>query len=257
MLAVDIGNSRVKWALFVDGLIKENGSSDYNHENFENKLDLICLPDTNMSVMVSCVAGDELKNRFEKWAGKTTYADIEFAITRNKQSGVVNSYLNPEKMGVDRWLAMMAAFRECGEILQGELICVIDCGTAITFDVLNANGEHQGGLIMPGYQVMIQSLVQGANNIKNEKIMNLEELEYTGLGNSTADALAKGCGQIIVQGITGIISSYQKESISKLRCLVTGGDGYWVSSALTIENVYDPFLVLKGLNIASTNQSSK
>lgn len=256
MLAIDIGNSRIKWALFIDGLIKEDGSSGYSYEDFENKLELSCLPDVAETVMVSCVAGDELKGRFEKWASKNAYTNIEFAITCNQQHGIVNSYLRPEKLGVDRWLAMVAAYREC-EAKQDELICVIDCGTAITIDVLNSGGVHQGGLIMPGYQVMIQSMFQGAKNIKNEKKSFLEVSHSAGLGNSTADALVKGCSQIIVQGISGIISGYQKESTSILRCIVTGGDGCWISSALTIENVYDPFLVLKGLNIVSTNQNSK
>ena len=256
MLAVDIGNSRIKWAIFHGDLIKDSGSSAYSHENFENELDSSCLPDSLDSVMVSCVAGESIKNRFEKWGHKKSYTSIDFAISHKRQNGIVNSYLQAEKMGVDRWLAMVAAFREYASN-ESELICVIDCGTAITLDVLSSDGEHKGGLIMPGYQVMIQSLVQGTENIKQEKKGVLEETKCTGLGNSTVDALVKGCGQIIVQGLSGIIDSYQKESAPGLCCILTGGDAQWVSAALAIENVHDPFLVLKGLNVVSKNQDAK
>ena len=256
MLAVDIGNSRIKWAIFLDGIIKENGSCDYNHDNFENQLDLFSVVISANSVIVSCVAGELLKNRFEKWANTNAYTSIEFAKTQNKQHGIVNAYLQPEKLGVDRWLAMVAAVREC-DAIGDELICVIDCGTAITLDVLNASGEHQGGLIIPGYQTMIKALVQGAENIKNEKEIVFRESQMSGLGNNTADALARGSRQIIVQGISAIIGGYQKASSEKLHCFVTGGDAHWVSVALTIENIYDPFLVLKGLNLVSTKQGVK
>ena len=256
MLAVDIGNSRFKWALFHGDQIRNSGSSVYSYENFEDMLNSSCMPDSPENVMVSCVAGEGIKDQFVKWGRKKSYANIDFAVTYKKQNGVVNSYLQPEKMGVDRWLAMLAAFREYASN-EIEFICVVDCGTAITLDVLRSDGLHQGGLIMPGYQVMIQSLVQGTENIQHEKKNVLEEAKYAGLGSSTADALVKGCGQIIVQGLSGIINSYQKDPASDLCCILTGGDAQWVSSELAIENIHDPFLVLKGLNIVSKKQGAK
>lgn len=254
MLTIDIGNSRIKWALVEGGLIKENGCLDYNADNIETQLEKACLPKSVTSAAVSCVASEKIKSRFKKWADENGLTNVEFAVTRDKQNGVVNSYQNSAKMGVDRWLAMVAAFNKY-EALKGDLICVIDCGTAITFDVLDFSGKHLGGLIMPGYQTMIQSLIKGTENIKNEKKVIYKPLQKPELASSTGDALVKGCSQIIVQGISGIIESYQKNTRTKLHCLVTGGDGEWVSSALTVDNEYDPFLVLKGLHLVSVNKN--
>lgn len=254
MLTVDIGNSRIKWALFSGGLIKESGCLDYTAENIEAQLDSVCLPKSVSSVAVSCVAGEKIKSRFKTWADQNDLANIEFAVTRDKQHGVVNSYQDPAKMGVDRWLAMVAAYNKC-KTLTGNLICVIDCGTAITFDVLDFGGKHQGGLIMPGYQTMIQSLIKNAENIKNNnKIVSPPQITSE-LACSTSDALVNGCSQIIVQGISGIVNGFQKKSSAKLHCLVTGGDAEWVSSALTVDHEYDPYLVLKGLYLVSVNEN--
>jgi len=256
MLTVDIGNSRIKWALFSGGLIKEHGSLDYVLENIETQLDEICLPESVTSTVVSCVAGEKIKSQFKRWAGQNDLTNIKFSVTRDKQNGVVNSYHDPAKMGVDRWLAMVAAFNQC-DSKNGDLICVIDCGTAVTFDVLDSSGKHQGGLIMPGYQTMIQSLIKGAENIKSEEKTVYNTPQNSGLASSTSEALVKGCSQIIVQGISGIINSYQNKSPAKLHCFVTGGDGEWVSSALTVDNIYAPFLVLQGLYTVSVNENEK
>jgi len=253
MLTVDIGNSRIKWALFSGGLIKENGCLDYAADNIESQLDKARLPKSITSVVVSCVAGEKIKSQFKRWAGHNGFTSIEFAVTRDKQNGVVNSYQDPAKMGVDRWLAVLAAFDK-GEALKDDLICVVDCGTAITIDVIGFSGKHLGGLIMPGYQTMIQSLVKNTENIKNENKVIFTPTQNSELASSTSDALVKGCSQIIVQGISGIISSYQKKTPAAIHCLVTGGDGEWVSPALTVDNVYDPFLVLKGLHLVSVNE---
>ncbi|MCW8935951.1 MAG: type III pantothenate kinase [Gammaproteobacteria bacterium] len=254
MLTVDIGNSRIKWALFSGGLIKENGCFDYTLENFEAQLDVAGLPDSATSLMVSCVAGEKIRSRFEQWVSQNILTSVEFAVTRSIQNGVVNSYQNPEKMGVDRWLAMLAAFNKC-HAQKDELICVIDCGTAITFDALDSRGKHLGGLIMPGYQTMLQSLMKSAENIKHDKSAVYLEPKIAGLASSTNDALIMGCSQIILQGISGIINGYKNKSSAKLHCLVTGGDGRWVSSALTVDNVYDPYLVLQGLYIVSVKEN--
>ncbi len=64
--------------------------------------------------------------------------------------GITNGYNDPSKLGIDRWLAILGAATQ----FKGQNLCVFNCGTAITMDIVTANGEHQGGLIFPGVQLL-------------------------------------------------------------------------------------------------------
>jgi len=256
MLAIDIGNSRFKWAMFSGDVILCHGAFEYRFENFQSRLNSAELPYTTDLVMISSVADKELNNMFIKWLKENSYKDFSFAETRSEQCKVINSYKTPTNMGVDRWLAMIAAFRICSAKTD-ELICVVDCGTAITLDVLSAQGRHMGGLILPGYRTMIQSLVRKASNIQGFDDTKYDTFLASGLAVSTQEAISKGCSQLIIGGVSGIISSQQKKSAGKIHCIITGGDGEWLSGALTCSNLYNPFLVLQGLRFTSTNIKNK
>jgi len=252
MLAIDIGNSRLKWGMFSGDIILCHGAFAYKYDNFENGLNNAGLPYTTDMVMISSVADSGLNDLLIKWLMSNHYKDFSFAKTQSEQCGITNSYKTPSNMGVDRWLAMIAAFN-LSNAESDELVCVVDCGTAITLDVVSAQGQHIGGLILPGYQTMMQSLAKSANNIQDFEDSGCSALMSQGLATSTQEAISKGCAQLIVGGVSGIISGQHKKSGRKIHCIVTGGDGGWVSESLTCSNSYNPFLVLQGLSITSTN----
>jgi type III pantothenate kinase len=253
MLTIDIGNSRIKWALFDAGVIQQHGVLSYDDKNLEVKLTGARLPDDTNGVAISCVAKSEIKARFVTWLEDNNAADFWFVETRAKQCGIINSYDSPECMGVDRWLAMIAAYNNF-DARGGSGLCVIDCGTAITLDFIGREGMHLGGLIMPGYQTMLDSLFKDAANIQRVTEGYRENIQ-SGLASSTQDAVIKGCTQLIVGGVTGVIQQFEKKSEHKLNCVVTGGDGGWVSKALTCTSSYNPWLVLEGLNLAFTEKN--
>jgi len=267
MIAVDIGNSRVKWALFNAGEIVEHGVFAYTKDavkkDFELKLCEANLPKFASSIVVSCVAGADIKQRFIDWLKENNFTEWRFAETRSKQCAIVNAYKDPAKMGVDRWLAMIAAFDLC-DAKNNELICVIDCGTAITLDILNAQGVHIGGLIMPGYQTMVQSLIKQTGNIESFEQIGFNHAQNSGLACSTQDAILKGCSQLVSGGVAGVLQRQLTEEITKVNCVVSGGDGQWLTDALTTDRQpremtgvtiqasdYRPFLVLQGLYLSS------
>jgi len=267
MIAVDIGNSRVKWALFNAGEIVKHGvftyTKDIDKHDFENKLCEENLPKSSSSIVVSCVAGVDIKQRFSRWLKENDFAECRFAETQSKQCAIVNAYKDPAKMGVDRWLAMIAAFDLC-DAKNGELICVIDCGTAITLDVLDVQGAHIGGLIMPGYQTMVRSLFAQTGNIESFEQMGFNHAQNSGLACSTRDAIIKGCSQLVAGGVADVLKRQLAEGVTKIHCVVSGGDGQWVADELDTdeqvreitgaavrESYYRPFLVLQGLYLSS------
>ena len=258
MLAIDIGNSRIKWALFEGDDIQDHGAFEYNYNDLEKTLDGERLPSTTEIVQISCVARNELKNRIIKWLGLNDYNEFSFAETQSKQCNVINSYEIVSNLGVDRWLAMIAAYNLSDS--KSNITCVVDCGTAVTLDMIDAKGVHLGGLIMPGYSTMVKSLVRDTGNLVglNEMVTVLGGNEKVGVGiaTSTNEAVFKGCMQLLIEGVSGIIEKYQMESEEKMSCVVTGGDGKRVSDALICANTYNPFLVLQGLRIVSTKNET-
>jgi len=256
MLAIDIGNSRIKWAVFKNNKIQHSGVFEYDVAHLDDAINHANLPVNVKTIAVSCVANADVKNRINKCLSEKISKPVQFAKTQSAQCGVTNSYALPDNMGVDRWLAMIAAFN-LYKIKSDEALCVIDCGTAITFDVLNAQGVHAGGLIMPGYQTMVQSLLKETSNIQQAAGAGIAESfasMQSGLASSTKQAVSKGCAQLVAGGLSSLIDRQKKESSVKLRCIITGGDGQWLSDALNYENTYHPFLVLQGLNIATVSE---
>jgi len=256
MLAIDIGNSRVKWALFEGEKIQRHNVFSYNKINFENALNSSELANLQHKVRVSCVAGEAIKSRLYLWLKANKFTDIEFAVTLAQQCEVINSYAEPAKMGVDRWLAMLAA-KALFNDSEPASICIIDCGTAITLDILSQHGKHLGGLIFPGYQTMLTSLGLSTGNINSEEVSPLNASLNCGLGVSTREAVAKGCAQVISGGVNSIMNKQATQSKEKYYCVLTGGDSEWLFGSLSMPVKVEPFLILKGLYLTSLNNSSR
>jgi len=258
MLAVDIGNSRLKWAVFCGEKIQHYGVFAYNENNFEAVLNESGLAGLLKQVHVSCVANEKIKAVFIHWLQRHACTDFEFAATAIQQCGVLNSYSDPAKMGVDRWMAMIAAY-QLHKSGKQSAICIIDCGTAITFDVLNGKGSHVGGLIMPGYQTMTTSLGLTTGNIQATESSELNAALNIGLGVSTSEGVSKGCAQIISGGVMSIMAEVADSINEKMDYVLTGGDGEWLAELIQQKVImevkqqvkFEPFLVLQGLYCSS------
>ena len=167
MLAIDIGNTRIKWALYKNGQILVRNAVGYDRVTLEVVLNGEKLPVASNRVLISNVAGDQIKLQVTRFLEAHKCDDYSFVKTQSLQCSVSNSYDVVENMGVDRWLAMIAAYHSP---LRGsqEAVCVVDCGTAITLDVVGSDGKHLGGLIMPGFQTMYKSLMKQTGDISSE-----------------------------------------------------------------------------------------
>ena len=121
---------------------------------------------------------------------------------------------------------------------------MIDCGTAITLDVVDRNGFHQGGLIMPGLGLMEHSLLQNTSGI--EKTQG----EVKDLAKDTASAVSSGCMQLVASGLTQLINHYLSK-YPGLVCVITGGDAENVMQFMKCDCALDKDLILYGLNLIS------
>lgn len=159
-LLVDIGNTQIKYVFQstdVRGALSEVAYLDYDIF----KQALITTHFSNVTeVIVANVKGDAILTAISSWASKNKIAFLE--VHSQKQAcGVYSSYQQPERLGVDRWLAMIAAH----QLYPQQNVLIIDAGTATTIDLLAADGKHCGGWIMPGVQTMFDSLLSNTQKI--------------------------------------------------------------------------------------------
>lgn len=244
MLTIDIGNSRVKWALFEAEIIIRQGVFAYERSCFAEALVTEQLPIQNNAVFVSNVAGIEIEQIMTHALLSTGCEKYEFVKTRNEQCGITNGYMRPLSLGVDRWLAMIAAYHSTNR-KSVHNICVIDCGTAVTVDIVNTSGHHLGGYIAPGYQAMQSVLSQRTSDIETTTRLVPEVLEPAG---TTEEAIERGCMQFLYAGVQAMLKQCVGEAPS-VDVFITGGDAVALLRFMQeeVDVIHDPLLVNRGL----------
>ena len=135
---------------------------------------------------------------------------------------------------------MVAAYH-----LEAGAVCVIDCGTAVTVDVVDADGRHQGGAIMPGKKMMLNALNTKTSRIHASAITNSAQW----LGQDTDSCVGAGLLQATLGMIERIAMHYAVHDKRGVSCLITGGDAQDYANGLSIPCRYEPDLVLIGLAI--------
>lgn len=243
ILTIDIGNSRVKCALFHNNVMVRHYVFSYGLETIESCLELACLPLDADKVIISNVAGGEVEVALTSFLDNAGCSDYQFAASQSEQCGVINAYAEYTALGVDRWLAMIAGFNH-PDRKQGQAVCVVDCGTAMTFDVVDNKGRHLGGLISPGFKLMQSMLNNKTSHIKVNTELGLLEDEW--LSHTTSDAVGQGCARLLVGGVSSMLKQCINEQ-EDVFCVVTGGDGGWVADALEVKVLQEPLLVNQGL----------
>ncbi len=236
-ILVDIGNTRLKWAT-VQGNEYEHGIPLlHQHKKFQLELHNLWsdLKDTPKILAISCVGKYELVLLIQEVA-KQLWPEIEFFIpsVTKKNLGVKNGYRQPEKLGLDRWLALIAV-REKVQMPA----CIIDCGTAITIDFIDANGQHLGGIICPGLLLMKQSLAESTEQLPFSVRQSL-----LGLANHTRGGIYSGTMYAVLGMIEKILSTQDRRGT---KVFLTGGDAEMISQELPMEHTIEPHLVLQGL----------
>lgn len=243
ILLVDIGNTRIKWAWLQAGGICRADAIVHGQKRIDILLmkALQELPKPT-GICLASVGSKALRLQFIE-ATKYLWPNIilqEIHTVKNAH-GISNLYSEPEKLGVDRWLAMLAAYHH-----YSAAVCVVDCGTAITLDAVDQHGTHLGGLIMPGFGLMKQVLSQGTADL------NISSEEYNqGLANNTEAAIFNGN----LYAIKGFIESGLAQFRQTVQLILTGGDANFIMKKLKLEAIVDKDLVFKGLALVVDKQA--
>ncbi len=241
ILLVDAGNTRVKWGCMEAGLI------DYRHEWVHKGQELSqlvvmldSLPARPDRMLVCNVAGFDMARTLSQYAEDRLGVRPEFIQVERERFGLKLGYTDPRQLGVDRWVAMIGATAEFHTPL-----CVVDAGTALTIDGVDATGQHLGGVIAAGVALAEQSLNLRTSDIAGKREGSDEEL--TLFMDNTDGAVRAGALFSIVALVEKYVTEMSHRIERRPQVLVTGGDGERVRDKLSIPAQWVPDLVLRGL----------
>lgn len=236
-LLIDIGNTRIKYLLQQKkNSITANNLVNIDYLSFPSLLASDVFSDVS-EVIVANVQGNELINVIEEWAlqGEVSFIQV---YSQSNAFGVSSCYEQPEHLGVDRWLALIAAH----QLYPRENVLIIDAGTAITVDLLAKNGEHIGGWIMPGVQTMFDSLLGNTKKVFAEQ-QNISILSF---GENSSECVNLGIWAMVSGAINNAIAQ-ANETLTLDKVIVTGGNSEQIAKIMSANAEIIPELLFHGL----------
>ena len=209
VLQIDIGNSRIKWRL-MNGHKSLVAGTQATATILSGK-PLVLESVTSVSeVQIASVANPTMVTSLRHQLAERFSASIKMAQVTAKAGGVTCGYKNPQQLGVDRWLAIVAAYHQFPERLL-----VVDAGSAITLDLVSPEGQHQGGYIIPGLRLMNEALRGGTEAVD---VTASDASDLLNPGEDSQQAVNKGCLMAAVAAVEKLASQHP------IRVVVTGGD---------------------------------
>jgi type III pantothenate kinase len=237
ILDLDIGNTRCKWRLseLSSGSTAVGAGPDVERvfsEIIDNKQKVT-------RVRVANVAGPAVADAVAHRARAQWGVTPEFARTERTWGQVRNAYEDVSRLGVDRWLAVCAAWHRIG----GSCL-VIDAGSAITVDYLADSGQHQGGYIVPGLRLLQQSLLKDTADVRFAEDRQDVSVEP---GRNTEQAVKHGTLKMAASFVQAICHEAGQRPGGEAPVLLTGGDAELVQAVVGRGATLVPGLVLEGL----------
>jgi type III pantothenate kinase len=238
ILAIDAGNSRVKWGWCesIDGAIRWSSIATVSLIEFAATSDHInpfsVTHENPSQILISNVAGDGAHQLLVNW---TSIFEAEPVWIRGERErcGVRSLYDRPEQLGPDRWAGLVAARAR----VPRRACLVVQAGTATTVDALSADGEFLGGLILPGVDLMRYVLHEHTGRLP------LQEGRFVRTPQNTVDAIETGCRH----AQAGAVERMHRALGGDGACLVSGGGGRALIERLEVRCEYVENLVLEGI----------
>jgi type III pantothenate kinase len=232
ILAIDAGNTRIKWGLWEDrGFVAQGSILTPRAAELPDALHM--LPRAELAIG-SNVAGATVRAAIEA-ALSPWRLPVSWIVSMAAQCGVISRYENPAQLGTDRWAALVGARARC----SGACV-VVNAGTAVTMDALTAQGVFLGGLILPGLELMARSLAAGTADLP------LQPGRFQPFPVNSVDAIRSGALQAIAGAVDRMIHLLAAQD-APTQLLLSGGAADTIAPILTREYVLAPALVLEGL----------
>jgi len=241
ILELDVGNTRAKWRLIEDvGNIVARGVGRVD-EWLEGDFPADWRGQITSARVASVLAADKEEHLLARIQDRLA---VLCRVARSAEycSGVYNAYPQPQRLGVDRWLALIAAHK-----LASASVMVVDAGTALKVDVVDGAGRHLGGYIVPGSTLMVRALFEGTDRVRFAAGNSLPSLR---LGADTRDCVQNGVAAALVGAVLVAFEQGRMNLGQTPEIYVTGGGGERLHELLNgvgLMSNLEPDLVLDGL----------
>jgi type III pantothenate kinase len=242
--AVDVGNTRLKWALYAEA---RPGAALLQHgAAFLEAIDELAegpwrdLPEPK-AMLGSIVAGEGVRRRTEAQLEELWDVEPRWVVSSAQAGGVTNGYEHPNRLGVDRWVAMIAARQRILERGPPRPALVVMVGTAVTVDAVDTEGRFLGGLILPGFGLMLRALEMGTAGLK------APTGEAVDFPTNTSDALMSGGADAVAGAVERMHRKLTQRCGQAPALIMSGG------AAVKLDSISDlPFetvdtLIFEGL----------
>ena len=229
-LLIDAGNTAIKWRLANAEALLDVGGSVSDVLSLCERVKAEPWGVVGLASVASDSADAELITALTASGARVVHR----ATAQSNCLGLVSSYAEPERMGVDRWLAMLAA-----HVHNEGALCVIDAGTAVTVDLVSAGGAHDGGYILPGADLMRRALSSETDRIH----VGALEAPTIEPGVNTEACVTAGSWRAVLGAVQSITAECPKHL-----ALLTGG-GATTLQDLGLAATYSPDLVMEGLRL--------
>jgi type III pantothenate kinase len=250
LLALDIGNTRLKWALYdtpcVGARLLAHGAQFL--ENIDKLADGDWAEFAQPRWVLGCVvAGDAVRRRVEQ---QLDIWDVhpQWVVSSLQEGGMTNGYDHPGRLGADRWVAMIGARQRVLAMGEPKPCVVVMVGTAVTVEAIDADGQFLGGIILPGHGIMLRALEGGTAGLR---VPTGEVVEFP---TNTSDALTSGGTYAITGAIEHQYRALQARCGEAPLTLVTGGAGWKVAPHMNFPHVLLDSLIFDGLLVLNASR---
>ncbi len=243
LLAIDVGNTRLKWALY-DSPSPQAKMLSHGVQFLENietlaEGDWRDLPPPRF-VLGCVVAGDAVKRRVEE---QMEHWDVspQWVVSSASEAGLINGYDHPARLGSDRWVAMIGAWQRMRCRAVSSPCVLVMVGTAVTVEAIDAQGHFLGGIILPGHGIMLRALESGTAGL------HVPTGEVKDFPTNTSDALTSGGTFAIAGAVQRMVDNLRRHSGQEPVCIMTGGAGWKMAPAMTVSFELEESLIFDGL----------
>jgi type III pantothenate kinase len=242
-LAIDVGNTRLKWALFDSpkpgARLLHQGTEFLDHIDRLSEGAWAQIP-APASMLGCLVASDSVRHRVEQQMENWTVSP-QWVVSSAAEAGLTNRYDHPARLGPDRWVAMIGAWHcmRARGMQQPTVVAIV--GTAVTIEAIDADGQFLGGYILPGHGIMLRALETGTAGL------HVPTGEVCHFPTNTSDALTSG-GTFAISGAMAMMVAHLRQRCqAEPWCVMTGGAAWKMAPSLTVPFELMDNLIFDGL----------
>lgn len=251
-LLIDAGNTRLKWCLLRGKKTARVRALAWSAASAARAARRIMSTGSGVTrILVCSVAGVRLERALRRAARAAHLPAPLFIRSARRAAGVRNGYVDPWRLGADRWVALIGA----RALSPKRALCVVDIGTALTLDLLDDSGRHRGGLLLPGPTLMVDALLRQTAGIRRRAQQPPPRRAAAVFARSTRGGLQSGSELAAAALIERAMLEARSLLGRKPQLLLAGGGAARVAARLRVAVRREDALVLKGLAVLTAGHS--